>query len=641
MDLEVEDRNATLAARKPFPQESGHMIGPVSTETLDFQEMLDSLPVAFYATDAEGWLTYFNRAAVALSGRVPEIGTDRWSVAWKLFSPDAAPLPLDQSSLAALLMGKEFKAGQECIGERPDGSRFWFTPHPTILRGMNGQITGGLNMLVDVTEQKMSAAPREAEFRTIFDTSPECVKVVAPDGKFLQINASGLAMFGASSAQALIGKNVHDLVAPEDRERFREFNERVCAGEKASLEFDIVGLAGERRHVETHAAPLTLPDGSTVQLGVTRNVLDRKLSERAALLLSAIVDSSDDAIISKDLNGTITSWNRSAERLFGYTAEEAIGQPVAALLIPADRQGEEAAILARLRNGERVDHFETKRRRKDGTPVDISLTVSPVKDSSGRIIGASKIARDISEQIRYQQELRQANDSLARSNADLEHFAWSASHDLQEPLRMVSAYSQMLRAKFENQLGSAGDQFIGFVIEGASRMEQLLRDLRTYTHAAIGNDEAPPLVSSETAIERSIVNLKAAIDESGAEITYDPLPPVRIHEFQLEQLFQNILGNAIRYRGEEPPRIHASAEADGNAWRFLVQDNGIGISPEYKEQIFGIFKRLHAFSEYPGTGMGLAICQRIVERASGRIWVESQPGRGSTFFFTLPAAAAC
>ena len=206
---------------------------------------------------------------------------------------------------------------------------------------------------------------------------------------------------------------------------------------------------------------------------------------------------------------------------------------------------------------------------------------------------------------------------------------------------MVSAYSQMLRRKFQNQLGSAGDEFIGFVVEGASRMEQLLRDLRTYTHAAIVDDGPPPAVDSETAFERSILNLKTAIEESGAEITSDPLPPVRIHQFQLEQLFQNIVGNAIRYSGERRPRIHAGAEADGDAWRFFVQDNGIGIDREYKEQIFGIFKRLHAFSEYPGTGMGLAICQRIVERAGGRIWVESQPGRGSTFFFTLPASGAC
>jgi PAS domain S-box-containing protein len=733
-------------------------------EELNLRAMLDTLPVAFYATDRNGRLIYFNQAAAALSGRVPEIGTDEWRVFWKLSSPDGSPLPHDRYPLATLLMGKELKPGLECIAERPDGSRVCFTPFPTILRDANGQMIGGLNMLVDTTGRKMKQDPGDAGFGSIFDAIPECVTIVARDGKLLQMNTAGLAMIGASSPQVVTGKYIYDLMAPEDRERFRKFNERICAGERATLEFDIRGLDGDRRHMEAHAAHLTLLDGGTVQFAVTRDISERRRSEQAALLLSAIVDSSDDAIISKDLNGIITSWNRSAERLFGYTAAEAIGRSVAELLIPADRQAEEPDILARLRRGERVDHFETKRRRKDGalldisltispvqdrtgmvigaskiardvtarkrterdalllsaivdssddailskdlngvitswnrgaerifgftaaeavgqsvakllipedrqaeepdilarlhkgervdhfetkrkhkdgTLLDISLTISPIRDSGGTIVGASKIARDITDQIRSRQELRQVNDSLTRSNADLEHFAWSASHDLQEPLRMVSAYSQMLRRKFQNQLGSAGDEFIGFVVEGASRMEQLLRDLRTYTHAAIVDDGPPPAVDSETAFERSILNLKTAIEESGAEITSDPLPPVRIHQFQLEQLFQNIVGNAIRYSGERRPRIHAGAEADGDAWRFFVQDNGIGLDREYKEQIFGIFKRLHAFSEYPGTGMGLAICQRIVERAGGRIWVESQPGRGSTFFFTLPASGAC
>jgi PAS domain S-box-containing protein len=620
------------------PERAPSAVGPTSTEELNLREMLEALPVAFYVTDAEGRLTYFNRAAVALSGRVPEIGTDKWCVTWKVFTPDGAPLPHDQCPMAGVLMGKQVKPGQECIAERPDGSRFWFAPYPTILRDAKGRITGGMNMLVDITERKMAQEQSEAEFRTIFETTPECVKIVAPDGELLQMNASGLSMISASSAQAVIGKSVYDLVAPEDRERFREFNERVCRGERASLEFDIIGLRDERRQMETHAAPLTYSDGSTVQLAVTRDVSERKRDERAALLLSAIVDSSDDAIISKDLNGIITSWNKSAERMFGYTTAEAVSQPVAALLIPPDRQDEEPNILAKLRKGERVDHFETKRKRKDGTILDISLTISPVKDPNGTIMGASKIARDITEQIRSQQELKLSNDSLTRSNADLEQFAYSASHDLQEPLRMVSAYSEMLRRKFGNQLGSAGDEYLGFVIEGAKRMEQLLRDLRTYTHTSIVNNGPPPVVSPETAIERSIANLRAAIEESGAEITFDPLPPVRMYEFQLEQLFQNLIGNAIRYRSSERPRIHLGADPEGDEWKFFIQDNGIGIAPEYKEQIFGIFKRLHTSSDYPGTGMGLAICQRIVERAGGRIWIESQPGRGSTFFFTLPAS---
>jgi PAS domain S-box-containing protein len=357
----------------------------------------------------------------------------------------------------------------------------------------------------------------------------------------------------------------------------------------------------------------------------------------AASLLSAIIDSSDDAIISKDLNGVITSWNRSAERLFGYTAAEAVGQPVATLLIPADRQEEEPEILSRLRRGERVEHFETKRRRKDGSLLDISLTISPVKDAHGNIIGASKIARDITEQIRNRDALKKANEELVQVNADLEYVAYAASHDLQEPLRMVSAYSGMLRRKYEDKLDDKAKLYLSYLTEGSTRMERLLRSLRAFTQASAHAGPAPE-IDANSVLQDALTNLKVVIDSSRAEVTSDPLPSVCLHEIQLEQLFQNIIGNAIHYRSEAVPRIHIKAESDGDAWRFSIQDNGIGIAAEYREKIFGMFKRLHTAADYPGSGMGLAICKRIVERAGGSIWVESEPGQGSTFFFTVPAA---
>lgn len=355
--------------------------------------------------------------------------------------------------------------------------------------------------------------------------------------------------------------------------------------------------------------------------------------------LAAIVESSDDAIVSKDLDGIIRSWNRGAERIFGYKADEIIGCHISTLAAP-NRIDEFSQILARIARGERIDHYQTQRRTKDGRILAVSLTISPVRDASGRIIGASKIARDVTEQVKARQDLEKANELLARSNADLEHFAYSASHDLQEPLRMISIYSEMLQRKFGGKLGANGDEYIGFILEGAARMEQLLKDLRTYAHSAKMGDEGAQDLDSEEILRRTLVSLKPAIDSNQASITHGPLPRVRMYEFQLEQLFQNLIGNAIRYRSERTPEIHISAEWRGGMWQFSVQDNGIGIDPQYREQVFGIFKRLHSAAEYPGTGMGLAICQRIVERMGGRIWVESESGRGSTFLFTVPAARA-
>lgn len=355
--------------------------------------------------------------------------------------------------------------------------------------------------------------------------------------------------------------------------------------------------------------------------------------------LAAIVESSQDAIISKDLQGIIRSWNRGAERIFGYTAEEAVGQHISMLVVP-DRAEEIPNILQRIARGERLDHYETVRQTKEGRRLAISLTISPIRDASGTIIGASKIARDITDQVQSQQALREANEALRRSNADLEQFVYSASHDLQEPLRMVCAYSELLQARFGSQLGANGKEYLDYVLEGALRMERLLRDLRAFTQASTLDRKARAEAEADAALCAALANLRPTIEASGAVITHEPLPRVRLHEFQLQQLFQNLIGNAIRYRREDPPRIEVGAERKGTTWTFSVRDNGMGIDPQYKEQIFGIFKRLHTSAEYPGTGMGLAICQRIVERAGGRLWVESELGHGATFFFTVPAEPA-
>src|SRR5580658_4096356 len=359
-------------------------------------------------------------------------------------------------------------------------------------------------------------------------------------------------------------------------------------------------------------------------------------AERNASLLASIVESSDDAIVSKNLDGIIMSWNQGAERLFGYTATEVIGKSIN-ILIPPDHIEEEPRILARIRRGERVDHFETIRMRKDGSRLNISLTISPVKDAKGLVVGASKIARDITERVRQEQALQTANTALHQANADLQLFAYSAAHDLQEPLRLMTVYAELLQKRFGGQLGQVGNEFIRYTVEGATRMDNLLQDLRTYMQ--VSATYQPPLeeTDADQVLNKTLVALQAAIEESGASISVAALPRVQMHEFQLEQLFQNLIGNAIRYRNSVP-RIKIAATLQDKNWLFSVEDNGIGIEPRFKEQIFGVFKRLHTNSQYPGTGMGLAICQRIIERAGGRIWVESEPEKGSTFYFTIPKA---
>jgi signal transduction histidine kinase len=236
-----------------------------------------------------------------------------------------------------------------------------------------------------------------------------------------------------------------------------------------------------------------------------------------------------------------------------------------------------------------------------------------------------------------QYELRRRQETLTRVNADLEQFAYSASHDLQEPIRNIAIYSDLLGRRYGALLDETGREFLGYVNQGAKRMEMLIRDLLAYTKAASITDELPEPIGAEKPLQAALLNLAETIRQNDAQLSYQALPEVRMREVHLQQLFQNLMANAIKYRSEQRPEIFISAEKIDGRWLFRVKDNGIGIGPEYKERIFGLFKRLHGNDEYSGTGIGLAICQRIVDRYRGRIWVESEPGKGSTFLFTVPA----
>ena len=348
--------------------------------------------------------------------------------------------------------------------------------------------------------------------------------------------------------------------------------------------------------------------------------------------LAALVESSDDAIIGKTLDGTVVSWNPAAERLYGYSAEEAIGRPIT-LIVPDELRHEIPAILARLATGGKVDHYETVRKRKDGSRVEVSLTISPIRDQAGQIVGASTVARDVSERRRAERAVE-----LERSNAELEAFAYVASHDLQEPLRMVTSYVQLLARRYQGRLDADADEFIGYAVAGATQMQELINDLLTY--ARVGGRAKHERVALDICLDRALSQLRGALDECGAAVTRDELPVVFGDELEFTQLFQNLIANALKFRAEAAPVIHIGARTGDGEWMLWVSDNGIGIPAEYQERIFGIFKRLHTRDEYPGTGMGLTICRKIVERLGGRIWVSSGPGIGSTFWFAFPAERA-
>ncbi len=259
----------------------------------------------------------------------------------------------------------------------------------------------------------------------------------------------------------------------------------------------------------------------------------------------------------------------------------------------------------------------------------VAVRTEEIRDANGRL------SVELDERRRAEQRMAQYASDLARSNAELEQFAYVASHDLQEPLRMVASFTQLLARRYQGKLDQNADEFIGFAVDGANRMQQLINDLLVYSRVGTRGRTLAPTDLTEV-LKDAEANLHQAIGESGAVITHDPLPVVSGDQVQLTQLFQNLLANALKFRGGEAPRIHVSAQAREADWLLSVKDNGIGLAPEHQERIFAIFQRLHGRGEYPGTGIGLAICKKIVERHGGHIWVESAPGQGSTFYFNIP-----
>jgi PAS domain S-box-containing protein len=329
----------------------------------------------------------------------------------------------------------------------------------------------------------------------------------------------------------------------------------------------------------------------------------------------------------------IIHWSQGCRRLYGFEAGEALGRLAQELFRTRFPQPLEEVRRARLQQG--YWEGELTRRRKDGAEIVVAVLWTLRRDEKGRPSAILEVSNDITARKRAEESLQRTAEELRRSNSDLEQFAYVASHDLQEPLRMVAGFVQLLQRQYTGRLDTEADKYIDFAVDGAKRMQTLINDLLAYSRVGTRGQEPAP-TDSAAALDRALANLLSSIDETAARITHGALPAVRADQVQLVQLFQNLIGNALKFRGETPPKIHVDATRQDDRWRFSVSDNGIGIDPQFQRRIFLIFQRLHTREHYPGTGIGLAICKKIVDHHGGRIWVESQAGQGATFYFTLP-----
>lgn len=342
-----------------------------------------------------------------------------------------------------------------------------------------------------------------------------------------------------------------------------------------------------------------------------------------------------DAIIATNNQFRIQSWNKAAETIYGWQENEVLGKTMSELMTHIYEQSSREAMVADfLSKGHWIGRVTQY--RKDGAPIPILSSITAVKDQQGTIIGAVAVNRDITDQIEIEKALRERTRSLEASNEDLAQFAYAASHDLQEPLRMITSYLQLIALQYQDQLDDEAKEFIGFAVDGAARMRQLIIDLLTYSRIGQQN-QGFGQVALEKILQQVLFNLEIQIQEANIAITHDPLPTIIANKTQMLQLLQNLISNAIKFRREESPKIHLSAKQEATSWVIQVSDNGIGIEPELTEKIFDIFQRLHTREEYSGTGIGLAICKKIVQKHRGEIWVSSESGVGSTFSFSIPS----
>jgi PAS domain S-box-containing protein len=681
--------------------------------------------------------------------------------------------PAFRADFFAQPLKRRMGVGRELHGRRRDGSEFPLEIGLSPIETAEGHLV--LAAIVDITERKRL----ESRFRATVESAPTAIVMIDSGGAIVLVNAQTEKLFGYAR-QELLGRDVEQLVP----QRYRGAHPQLRTGFFANPQARRMGagreLFGLRRDgsefpIEIGLSPIETEEGLFV-LSTIVDITERKAAEtaqrlsEARRLMSQVVEYSGDGIMTLTLDGKITSWNRGAERMYGYSAEEIIGQPVALLAAPG-REDEDGAAIMRIARGERVERYETQRRRKDGRIISVERTLSPVLDAQGRISGISNIARDITERKRAEAALaassaavvaseaqlrllldsmqdgvfiaqderfvlanpalpamlgydagefigkpfaevvapeflelwndrfrqrvrggaeplgryevrllcrqqgaslwvelnaqhlqfkgagavlgiarditqrraaeeqqRALAEGLARSNRELEDFARVASHDLQEPLRKVQAFGDLLAAQYAERLDEEARGYISRMQNAAKRMSALITDLLAFSRVTT---RGQPFVKVDLgAVAAGVVSdLEVHIQQARGTVELAALPMIKADPLQMRQLLQNLISNALKYRKPDVPpmvKVHSEARPDGGEVRLFVADNGIGFDMKYLDRIFVVFQRLHGRMEYEGTGVGLAICKKIVERHGGSITATSAPGEGATFIVTLP-----
>jgi PAS domain S-box-containing protein len=498
-----------------------------------------------------------------------------------------------------------------------------------------------------------SSAEKEAEklfsrtkswFRIVFEESPIGIEIFDKEGTLIGVNQACLDIFGIT-ANEIRGFNFF-----EDAKITEEAKELLRKGEigRFSISYDL-----EKPEITTHFTPqkkgiihldiINTPlksDGSSEVKGYLVQLADNTVHRLVEDALTnsetryrRLFETAQDGILILDAKTEqITDVNPFLVEMLGYPKEDFLGKKLWEIGAFKDVEASRAA-FSELQQKGYVRYEDLPLQTKEGRLIEVEFVSNTYLVYHNRVIQCN--IRDITDRKRAEKTMKEYAVNLKRSNEDLERFAYVASHDLQEPIRNIISFSQLLSRKYKGKLDPDADEYIGFIVAGAKRMQDLVSDLLEYSRVTSRAEPFVPTFCKEV-VEKVLHNLYFQIQESNAVIKIESLPVVSADPGQLSMVFQNLIGNAIKFRRDEPPYIHISAEKIDGMWKFAVTDNGIGIDPAFNDHIFEIFQRLHTRDEYPGTGVGLAIVKKIIERHGGKIWVESETGKGSTFYFTLP-----
>jgi len=592
---------------------------------------------AIFMLDPMGRVVTWNAGAERINGYAAEeiIGRN-----FACFFPQAdieAGKPAEMLKIAAA-GGRHEEQGWRV---RKNGLRYVSSTTYTLLRDRNGGLRGFSEITRDLSETKELGA----KYLGLLEAAPDAMVVVNQSGEIVLVNLQAEKQFGYRRDE-LLGQKVSSIVPYGFTERLvadglRSAEDALAQQIGTGIELTARRKDGSEFPIEIMLSPLRSPEGILVTAAI-RDISVRHAADAHLVRMEGryrgLLEAAPDAMVVVNEQGEIVLLNLQAEKQFGYPRDELLGQKLtniipegfAERLIADGLRSAEDALAQQIGTG-----LELTALRKDGSRFPMELMLSPLESDTGTLVTVA--IRNITLRNAASIELLHTVEELKRSNEDLQQFAYVASHDLQEPLRMVASYVALIARRYKGKLDADADEFIAFAVDGAKRMQSLIQDLLAYSRVGSKGVELVK-TSSEDALNRAIRNLRVAIADSGAQVTHGALPSVLADEIQLTQLFQNLLGNAIKYRRAEAPGVHIAARRSGaKKWIFSVQDNGLGIESQYFERIFGMFQRLHGREEFSGTGMGLAICKKIVERHGGDISVESTIGQGSTFRFPLTA----